>query len=467
MKQYFLPLLLLISIQTSFAQFSWNAEFNLKGMASTEEDLPFWMVHNQRGRILEDSNFAGWITARSQYTFKNNSVLEIGAGILGREGSGDNLFVDELYGHYETKFWSFTAGRKQQEELYNGLSASNRSILWSLNARPLPGLQLKTTRPVFLLKNFGFEAEWAEYLMDDERFVDNTRLHHKSFQLVYSTTDKDFRITAGIQHFAQWGGDSPVFGEQPTGVEDYLRIVTGREGGTNAVGGDQQNALGNHIGGYELLVKKTFSKFKVELFYNHLFEDGSGSRLGNTPDGRYGVFIDRMEKEAWINSLVYEFYYTKHQSHTTSGAHISDDYFNNYSYRSGWTYHNLVIGAPFFLTNYYDEEYTQGFVRIGNNIFVAHHLGLEGLAFNRIPYKFLSSYRKNYGHKRLAPGFQNVDHYTTDDPRGKSMLPSEVLSTYLDLKILQTPLNLNLQFGTDFSSEKFTGGAGVQIVYQI
>ncbi|SDL80613.1 Capsule assembly protein Wzi [Salinimicrobium catena] len=461
-----ITLLLLLSLQTATAQFSWNAEANLKTMAGTEDELPFWMVHNQRGRILEDSNFAGWITGRSQYTFNNNSVLEVGAGFLGREGSGDNLFVDELYAHYETKFWSFTAGRKQQEEIYNGLSVSNRSILWSLNARPLPGLQLETTRPIFLLKNFGFEAAWEEHLMDDTRFVDNARVHHKSFHLVYSSAVRDFQVKAGIQHFVQWGGESPVFGKQPTGINDYLRIFTGREGGTNAVGGDQKNALGNHLGGYELFITKKFSNYEIELLYNHLFEDGSGTRLGNTPDGRYGIFIDFIEKDQWINSLIYEFYYTKHQSHTTSGAHISDNYFNNGVYVSGWTYNNQVIGAPFFLINYYDENYGRGFVRIGNNIFVAHHLGIEGLAFDRIPFQFLSAYVKNYGHKRIA-GNKIVDYFTTDDPLGKYILPSEILSSYLDLQIIQSPFRLNLQLSADFSSEGFTGGAGLHLVYSI
>lgn len=468
MKKLVLPLLLLLSLQTAFGQFSWNAELNLKGMASSEEDqLPFWMHHNQRGRIAKNTNFAGWMSGRGLYTFPNNSVLEVGAGVLGRDGEGDDLFLDELYAHYETGSWSFTAGRKQQEELYNGLSASNRSILWSLNARPLPGLQLKTTRPVFIFKNFGFEAAWEEYLMDDHRFMENTRLHHKSFHLIYSSADRNFKIKAGIQHFAQWGGNSRVFGKQPDGFDDYLRIFTGREGSTDAVGGDQQNALGNHIGGYELFVTKKFLNFDLELLYNHLFEDGSGSRLGNTPDGRYGIFLDFNKKEQWVNSLIYEFYYTKHQSHTTSGAHISDDYFNNYAYRSGWTYNNLVIGAPFFNTNYYDDNYQQGFVRIGNNIFVAHHIGIEGIAFSKFPYKFLSSYRLNYGHNKLASGFQNIDHYSIDDPRGKYILPAEVLSSYLDIEVLKFPININLILGADISNLGFTGGAGLHAVYRI
>ena len=412
-------------------------------MAGTEEELPFWMVHNQRGRILEDSNIAGWITGRSQYSFKNNSVLEVGAGFLGRDGDGDNFFVDELYAHYETKFWSFTGGRKQQEEVYNGLSASNRSILWSLNARPLPGLQLKTTRPVFLLKNFGFEAAWEEYLMDDD-FLENVKLHHKSFHFVYSTTKWDLTLKAGLQHFAQWGG-SNFGGEQPESLEDYIRIITGMQGGETAGVWDQQNALGNHLGGYELSVWKSFSSFDVELFYQHLFEDGSGRRLGNTPDGRYGLFVNAKDRSKFINSLMYEFYTTHHQSHTTSGPHKNDNYFNgNYG---GWAYFGSIVGAPFFSLN---EEGSY----VINNKFTAHHLGIGGnfsSTLGQHPYRLLLSYAQNDGTRPVR-----------FEPK------QDVFYALYDINLLQKSVDLNLQFAAEYDNYKApVYGVGVLVVYRI
>ena len=413
-------------------------------MAGTEDELPFWMVHNQRGHVLEDSNFVGWITGRSQYNFKNNSVLEVGAGVLGREGSGDNFFVDELYAHYETKFWSFTAGRKQQEEVYNGLSASNRSILWSLNARPLPGLQIKTTRPVFLFKNWGFEAAWEEYLMEDN-FLENVKLHHKSFHFVYSTSNRDFTFKAGLQHFAQWGGSSPIWGEQPEKLEDYLRIITGLKGDENALLGDQQNALGNHLGGYELSAFKRLSTFDLELFYQHLFEDGSGRRLGNTPDGRYSLFVNRKGKDHFVNSLMYEFYTTHHQSHTTSGPHKNDNYFNgNYG---GWAYFGNVVGAPFFSLN---EKGTS----VINNKFTAHHLGIGGnfsTSLGNHPYRLLLSYAQNDGTRPVR-----------FEPK------QDVFYALYDISLLHKKVELNLQFAAEYDSYKSPiYGAGLHIVYSL
>lgn len=402
------------------------------------------MMHNQRGRILENSNFAGWLTGRSFYAFSNNSALEVGAGILGREGSGDNLFVDEIYAHYETRSWSFTAGRKQQEELYNGLSASNRSVLWSLNARPLPGLQLKTTRPIFLLKNFGFEAAWEEYLMDDERLKD-VKLHHKSFHLVYSTSNRDLTFKAGLQHFAQWGGSSPLWGKQPERFEDYIRIITGMQGDKNALIGDQQNALGNHLGGYELSTFLRFSTFDLELFYQHLFEDGSGQRLGNTPDGRYGLSVNRKQKNHFVNSLMYEFYTTHHQSHTTSGPHKNDNYFNgNYG---GWAYFGNVVGTPLFSLNK-KASY------VNNNKFTAHHLGIGGNLSTSLgvhPYRLLLSYAQNDGTRPVR-----------FEPK------QDVFYALYDIKLLQKPVELNLRVAAEYDNyEAPVYGAELHLVFSI
>ncbi|MFD0976369.1 capsule assembly Wzi family protein [Salinimicrobium gaetbulicola] len=447
MKHLILPLLLLLTFQSAIAQFSWNAELSLQGMASTEEEeLPFWMYHNQRGRIEKETNLVTWISGKAFYDLGKAGLLEAGVGILARDADSDRVFTDELYLTYKKAWFELTVGRKQRKEVYNGLSASNESILRSLNTRPLPGIQLKSTRPVFILKNFGFEASWEEYLMDDDRYVNNARLHHKSFQLVYSTADRNFQVKAGIQHFAQWGGDSPSRGSQES-FEDYLRIFTGRGGGQGAYIGDQQNALGNHIGGYELYLSKTFTNYKVDLIYNHLFEDGSGSRLGNTPDGRYGIFVSSNNSSKLVNSLMYEFYTTHHQSHTTTGIHKNDDYFNNTGYRSGWTYHRKVLGAPFFTVN------PDG-MGIVNNKFTAHHFGIGGNLTSTLgnhPYRLLLSYAQNDGTRpvRFKP-------------------KQDVFYSMLDVKLLQKDIELNLQLAAEYDSyEAPVYGAGVSLKYRI
>jgi hypothetical protein len=442
------------SIQVASQSLEFSGEINLKGLASTKEILPFWMSHNQRGRISDSTNAAGWVSGKGIYEFNSNRLLEFGAGVLYQDGISEEVFLDELYASYQNSWLEVVAGRKQHTELYNGLSAVNGNILWTLNARPIPGIQLRTTRPIFFsaTSRWGFEASLSEFFMENDRFVKNARIHNKSVYFIYNNR-KDLEFKIGIQHFAEYGGTSrkPEIGKQPDGFIDYLRVFAGYDGGENALVSDQENALGNHLGSYEIRLSKTFKKLKLEFLYSHLFEDASGMAYYNYLDGRYGIFADFNNKTGWINSLMYEFYYTnKHYTSNASWVLAWDNYFNNGIYESGWTYENRVIGLPFFTTDFYDDELYPGGNKIDNNRIIVHHFGVEGWAFNKLPYKLLLSYRKNYGGDYRTP------------PSGFK-IPQNVLSTYLDLNVFQSFMELNLEFGADISSENTNLGAGIKI----
>ena len=436
-------LLFLISSANLYSQLNYSAEVNLQSQASTDGNLPFWMYHNQRGRLSEHTNFASWISGRGVYQLSENASLEAGAGLLYQE-EVVRLQLDELYLSFQNSWMEAVVGRKQKQELYNGLSSSNENILWSLNARPLPGIRLSTTRPIFFWPKagLGFEASWEEYQMEEERHVSNARLHHKSFHLVYQHAPA-FKIRAGLQHFVQWAGTSADRGKQPGGFDDYLLILTGQGGGEDAALGDQQNALGNNLGSYEVYVDGRLKDINFSLFWNHLFEDGSGRRLGNTPDGRYGLFIEDTAPQQWVHSAIYEFYYTKHQSHTTTGAHKFDNYFNNGVYRSGWTYEDRVLGAPFFMIN----PNGPGII---SNRFIAHHLGIGGVAFDRLPFKVMASFRKNYG----------------TNGNGLYAETQNIFSGYLNAEVWRSFMKINLQIGADYSAElggNLGGGIKVEV----
>lgn len=378
------------------SQYYLEGEVTGQGQISTGERLPFWMYHNTRGRISANTNGVGWLTGRVGYQINEDSFFEVGAGGLVRDETADAIFFDELYLHLQNRNFYVTGGRKHQKDFYNGLSSTNRHIVWSLNPRPLPGVQVGTNGPIFFSREeehgFGFEGFWSEYFLEEERYVSEAKLHHKNLLLVYRTRN-NFEVKAGLQHFVQWGGTSPRHGQLPGTVNDYLRLIIGMPGGENVREVDQLNALGNQLGGYELYVTKAYNDFKVQLLYNHIFEDGSGLRLGNTPDGRYGVFLEFTDKDKLLNSVMYEFYYTHHQSHTTSGIHKYDRYLTHSTYRSDFTYFGRVMGSPFFT----EDPDGQGII---NNKFTAHHLGIGGqysTFFNTYPYKILLSYAKNDG----------------------------------------------------------------------
>ncbi|MDX1754306.1 MAG: capsule assembly Wzi family protein [Salinimicrobium sediminis] len=424
-----------------------SLELNLRGLPSSQEVLPFWMYHNSRGRISSDSHAVAWITGKSFNFLTDNKYLLLGAGALYDEGRNKGILIDELFVHYQDPNIYFTLGKKQPIELYNGLSASNGNMLWSLNARPLPGFQLGTVAPLFFFRSqhFGIEAAWKEFFPGKDGFVEDTRIHHKNFHLIFR---KDaWQLKLGVQHFAQWGGTSPRIGPQPSDAANYLRVLAGKEGTVIHPETGQLTIIANHVGGYELYLDREFRNFNLQFFYNHIFDDVSGKRLHNLPDGTYGFFYENRDKDRLISSIIYELYYTHHQSYTAEGFHKNDNYFNNGTYQSGWTYEGRVFGSPFFTP---DPE-GKGVI---NNKFIAHHIGVAGEIgnyFKRYPYKFLLSYAHNDGlyNRRLRP-------------------QQDVVYGLLDVLVLSSVIRLNLQTGLELNSTSApVYGAGMKVSYKM
>ena len=425
---------LLLIGSNSYGQMDFEIIAEGKGRLFSKNESPFWLHTNQRGRLDEKSNLFGLISTR--YFTESNSTpqIEFGAGLLYKNGYEDGVRLDELYFSYISSKIGVVIGKKQRADLFQGLSAVNENILWSLNSAAIPGIRLFTPEPFFISNNHGvgFKFSYEEYLMDDERYIEDTRLHHKSAHLVYRGQN-DFQIDIGVQHFVQWAGISDEFGELPKSFEDYTKVITGLAS-DESVGGQEVNALGNQIGSYELNIKTKIKDLDFRFIYNHIFEDASGMKMGNLPDGRYAIYLednrDSFWGVSWLKAFMYEFYYTKNQSRDRAGSRVdgADNYFNNNLYRSGWTYNNQVIGVPFILLN-------PSRFRIGTNILTVHHLGLRGEIFDDYPYRLLLSYRKNYGVK-------------------DSFFPKtrEVFSTLFELELIDADYNLKAQVGADISS---------------
>jgi len=445
-KLFFIFILLFSGL--AYSQVDFSGSVNLEGYSSSKEKLPFWFYSNQRGRLSEETNIDGWINGKLNFNISENANLEFGGGILYQDALQDEVFLDELYADFNYKWLEVIIGRKQKEELYNSLSATNENIIWSMNAQAIPGIQIETNKPIYLDPNrrFGFEASWNEYYLGDNKGAENVRLHHKEIQIQYNFR-KGWRLKAGLQHFVQWGGISEEFGKQPERFSDYLKIITGRGGGENSLETDQANALGNHLGSWELYVSKNYRDYTLSFIFNNLFEDGSGSREANFPDGRYGLFVESKNLDQLINSFIYEFYHTRDQSQT--GPHLYDNYFNHGVYPFGWTFKGRVLGAPFFT---YDSELN----RVVNNKFVAHHIGFSGQFsnyFQSFPYKVILSYAHNEG--------------TFNAPINSSEVNEDVLNFYSKWTVLNVPLRVEIVLGSDFNSYKEPiFGAGISLSKQ-
>jgi len=148
------------------------------------------------------------------------------------------------------------------------------------------------------------------------------------------------------------------------------------------------------------------------------------------PDGRYGIFYSTVDKDKIVNSVIYEFTYTRNQG--TKNGLQAENYFNNGIYRSGWTYGNIFLGSPFFSVSASGDG-------ISNNKFVAHHIGIGGQFsnyFNVFPYRLLLSAFRNEGI------FQNP--YSSIQ---------NAFYIYSEFGILRDFIHLDIQTGLEFNSE--------------
>ena len=98
----------------------------------------------------------------------------------------NKLLLNELYLGVRFKNIVLDLGAKNDAVLWNNLSSSNGSIIKSINARAMPGVNIKTNNFItlpFAKSWLEVKGNFAHYFMDDTRFVDNTNLHHKSLYL--------------------------------------------------------------------------------------------------------------------------------------------------------------------------------------------------------------------------------------------------------------------------------------------
>ena len=147
------------------------------------------------------------------------------------------------------------------------------------------------------------------------------------------------------------------------------------------------------------------------MYYDHPFEDRSGLRFANFPDGVWGVFYTPENKKI-ISNFLYEYIDTSDQSGNTSISGF-DNYFSNNLYRSGWTYEGNIIGLPFIMT---DKDIVINDITspIVSNRVRLHHIGVSG-SFKKIEWMLKTTFSKNLGTYNIpfTPTLENWYNYVS------------------------------------------------------
>jgi len=151
--------------------------------------------------------------------------------------------------------------------------------------------------------------------------------------------------------------------------------------------------------------------------YDKPFEDGSGIKYRNAPDGIWSVQCSFQKRDALVTDVIFEYINTTWQTGPEHDRPATkeemeeqdpndpfygvivlggrDTYFSNGEYCSGWTHFGRIIGLPLILPAAPDAD---GIVRrVVSTRLRGVHAGIKGLIASKIPYSFKATYTINYG----------------------------------------------------------------------
>ena len=401
-------------------QLGWRTDAHLAG--GSEAALPFWAHTGGQGILPTTSGAVLFTGADVEYRSSGDFFFEGGVNLAGwaaeagpQGGAEVRGAVDRLYASAGWRMLRADLGMLPRKKELGELSITGGNMMWTSNARNIPGINLSADW-IYPVKWFAFRGNIAHYKMSDPRSVTGTMIHDKSLEGRIEMKGR-LSLSAGLEHIAQWGGVSALYGPQPASFRDYMRVFFAQGGGEGASISDQVNVLGNHLGREYIRLDYGADRFNFTFQYDKPFEDGSGARFQNMPDGVWTLKLDLKDRKAFVTDVIYEYINTTWQSGPLHDRPATDEelkgqdpsdpfygrvslkgrdnYFNNSMYRSGWTYYGRVIGLPLIGGLAYEEDGTVAGILC--NRVRAHHVGLGGNLPKDVPYMFKATYSRNYG----------------------------------------------------------------------
>jgi len=393
-------------------QHDFTISFN--SYASTGKALPFWMTSNQNGAFTSENGYYQLFRAGFAHELVKDSLKKwdftYGTTIIAGIGDKTGIQFNQYWLGARQKWLNIKIGAKSDTVRFAGLSHTNGNMMWSNNARPLPGFTLSTNDyiPFFFWKKwFTVKALYEENILIDKRDMKNAMLHHK--YLYGKAKMKDWIFTLGLDHWVYWGGTSRTLGTTP-GIKYYPRYIFGMKGGESSSLSDQANSSGSSIGMYVLEVAKNFGGHTLTFYWNHPFEDRSGLELANMPDGVWGLHFRNKKRVALFSDIVYEYMGTLSQSgsyHLVPSGEPGvltgrgrDNYFalgpGGFAkfYSSGHVYYNKMMGTPLFTPVIGANGISTGF---DNTRIEMHHLGIGGTIIDRLTWRTLMTLSRSSG----------------------------------------------------------------------
>ena len=381
-----------------------NYSLNIFFNGGTGSYAPFLSTSNQYDRfIFSPNSLTGWGTLHKDIRSEKKLDYGFGLELDGNLSTSENrLFPGELYALGKLYFLNIYAGYKHQVCGNMDAKLSSGGMLWSQNSRPLPKIAIETNGYVivpyteeYLEVKGGLSHGW----FNNSGGTKNLLLHHK-YGYVRFGGSFPVNINYGIQHVAQWGGQSDQFGTMSANWDNYFRVFLGKSGTSSAYWSDQENTLGNHIISQNLGLDIKLNSIKFSLYWQNIMEDSPKKfifKTMNSEDGLWGISV-KLSKSNILNHFVIEYLNTTDQSGPWNefdgiiygGA---DSYYTNSSIPTGWTYRGMTLGNPWLTSPKYNND---GSLSITNNTVKLYYFSGEG-KIKSVNYRLTLAYSENFG----------------------------------------------------------------------
>ncbi len=293
----------------------------LTSAVSSKGELPFWFYTDRFG--IFDPQSANLLTDINLYSdFSKHSKWGYGYGaeLIGRVSKNKTLFFNQIYFKAHYGHLTIQAGRFKERLNDHMPSLSSGSVMWSGNATPMPKIAISFPHYAPVPFTYGYleiKGYWSQGFFENSRYVKHVYLQQKQ---VYIRVGGNLPLKGfwGLTDDVQWGGTSsnPSIGRLPQGLKNYIRVTFGEHGGAHSPRGEEINALGNHIGSWEVGGQLDLPHYKAIFYRQSIFEDKSGLRLGqgSIKDGILGVGIQSKDPHQLVSGILWQFLYSKNQS---------------------------------------------------------------------------------------------------------------------------------------------------------
>lgn len=393
-------------------------------LVASGPSVPFWQRANQFGTVPLAGSFGTVrIGLSSDYRPQRSRKVDWGYGleVVGNFGSlNQQVILPQAYVKARWRQLEVYAGRRKNIVGLVDTLLTSGSYAMSGNALPLPTIQFGTRgyAPLPFTKGFvSINASFGNAIFENaNRKVINTYLNQSTFYVRLGKPTAAFRLYGGFNHQVVWGGYSSYLGADvsnnghlPSNFKAYLYAITGLAYPTADVDGnvasiDELNRIGNHLGSLDLGAEFDVGNATILVYRQNPYDTGALFYLTTIADGLNGLSIRRKTKGTGFISVdrgLVEFLYTADQGGDVFVLGVSHlqgrvNYFNSSQFIDGWTTHAHTIGTP-FLTPEGDIRPSIPYGPIVNNRVSLLHIGLSGMAGEKVNWQAKLSYSHNMG----------------------------------------------------------------------